>query len=129
VRSIDRGLNIPATMNESSLGIPLKTVLAEDNNISYIYLTTEDNKVINFLDVIRKKASFLKRNHRHNITVFSSDYNFYLFRDNISYVLAVKRIDDYNIDNIRFSLQGVCIGYRLVLKYYINRRDTIFLEG
>lgn len=81
-------------MNESSLGIPLKTTI-KDNNISYISLSTDDNKVVNFLDVIRKKASFLKNNHKHNITVFTSDYNLYFFIENTSYILAVKNRRSY----------------------------------
>ena len=111
-------------MNDYKLGITLKTTI-KDNNVSYISLTTEDNKVINFLDVIRKKGSFLKPNHRHDIKVYTADYNLYLVRDNVSYVLAVKRIDDYNIDKIRFSLQGVVMNR---LTYYLGEANDVILR-
>lgn len=81
------------------------------NKIVNICLVIGNNKV-NFLDIIKEKASMLKRpNHVDNITSFDSSFKFYLIRDTNNYVLAVNYINDKCIEKIRYSLSGVVINH------------------
>lgn len=102
--------NILVSTNESSLGSPLKVELNNDN-IVFIYLTL-GNETINFLDKIKQNAKFLRPKHRDNIILFDKLYKFYLLSDSrSSYVLAVKWLDEFNIDKIRYSLNGVVMNH------------------
>ena len=84
-------------------------MIIDNNKIVNICLIINNNKV-NFLDIIKKKGSMLKRaKHVDNIISFDSNFKFYLIRDVNNYVLAVNNINDKSIEKIRYSLNGVVI--------------------
>ena len=86
--SVERGLYLPVSMAEDSLGTPLD-VEASDGLIHNIPLEIR-GKLVNFLDLIKAKASMLSPKHKDNITSFDVSYKFYLLKDKYQYVLAVK---------------------------------------
>lgn len=45
------------------------------------------------------------------ITCFDSGFKFYLLKDVIDFVLAVKFIEYYSVEKIRYSLDGVVINH------------------
>ena len=63
-----KGVKIPVSVNKSYLGNLLETKV-DNGYISYIKLAI-DNKTINFLDIIKEKAKFLRANHKDNIVSF-----------------------------------------------------------
>lgn len=65
-----KGVKIPVSVDKSSLGNLLETKV-ENGYISYIKLTI-NNKTVNYLDIIREKAKFLRANHKDNIVSFDS---------------------------------------------------------
>jgi len=104
-------LNIPVSVNEDSLGKPL-TVLVDNGFITNIILKIL-GKDINFLDIIKEKAKYLPTNHRDNITSFEDNFKFYHLKEKTDYVLAVKIIDNFSIEKIRYSLGGVLVNHVL----------------
>lgn len=105
--STNRKLNIPVSVAESSLGRPLPVVIV--NNFIINISLNIDNKMVNFLDIIRNKAKFFRPKHPDNITYFDNDYMFYFLKDEVDYVLAIKYIEYNSIEKIRYSLSGVVI--------------------
>lgn len=105
-----KGINIPLSVGKTSLGSSLDTQVV-DGYITNIRLkTTNDKTFINFLDLIKGKAKFLKSTHKDNITQFDISFSFYLLKaNNSSYVLAVKKVDSDCYTKIRYSLNGVVI--------------------
>lgn len=106
-----RDLNIPVSVNKDSLGNPL---LTESHNGYIVNISVKiNNKIVNFLDIIKDKSKFLRKNHKDNITLFHESLNFYLLKDhrNNSYILAVKRVKDNSIEKIRYSLDGVVLNH------------------
>lgn len=125
-------LNIPLSVNEVSLGSPL-AVETHNGFITKIFVTIY-NKQVNFLDVIKNKAKFLRSSHKDNITLFDTNFKFYLLMDNSYYVLAVKFIGEYSIEKIRYSLDGVVINHvidEIVDKQIVRKSNEkeIVLEG
>lgn len=106
-----KDLNIPISINKDSLGN--KLLVESDNgfitNISYL----KKDKIVNFLDIIKGKAKFLRTNHKDNITRFDSDFKFYSLKDskNIDYILAIKILKNNFVEKIRYSLDGVVINH------------------
>ena len=107
--SVKTQLITPVYINQEYLGNPLSIDIV-DKYISNISVTI-NNEEINFLDLIRDKIKYLRKNHPDNISSFSSDFNFYLLKSNISYILGVKLHKDGSIEKIRYSLQGVVINH------------------
>lgn len=106
VESISTTSNVPVSLNEGSLGYPLK-VDVSDNLITYIYITIK-NETSNFLENIRYQAKFLSANHKDKIIEFDSSFKFYLLFINTKYyVLAVKYIENNKILKITYFLNGV----------------------
>jgi hypothetical protein len=99
-------LNIPVSTYDKYLGKPLNLVI-EDGRITNIPIKIE-GKDINFLDTIRDKTNLLSINHKDNINSFDSGFNFYLLRDRIQYILAIKQLGDSFV-KIKYSLSGVII--------------------
>ncbi len=99
--STKRKLNLPVSVSEDSLGKPLNIVV-ENNKILDIILIF-NNKRINFLDVIRNKAKFIRAKHSDNITDFDPSFKFYLLKDVNYYILAVKYIEKSSLEKIRYS--------------------------
>ena len=105
-----KGVNIPVSVNKSSLGNLLETKV-DNGYISYIKLAI-DNKTINFLDIIKEKAKFLRANHKDNIVSFDCSWRFYFLMEMRSkYVLAIKYINKSTIEKIRYSVDGVVINH------------------
>lgn len=106
-----RDLNIPVSVNKDSLGNPL---LTESHNGYIVNISVKiKDKIVNFLDIIKDKSKFLRKNHKDNITLFHESFNFYLLKDhrNNSYILAVKRVLDNSIEKIRYSLDGAILNH------------------
>jgi hypothetical protein len=114
--STKRKLNIPVSVSEDSLGKPLG-IIVENNKIIDLILIL-NNKRINFLDVIRNKAKFIRAKHSDNITDFDGSFKFYLLKDVNYYILAVKYIEESSLEKIRYSLDGV------VINRVIDRKDN-----
>ena len=105
-----KGINIPLSVDKNSLGSSLHTQVADGYIINIRLKTINDKTFINFLDLIKGKAKFLKSTHKDNITQFDSSFSFYLLKaNNSSYVLAVKKVDTDCYTKIRYSLNGVVI--------------------
>ena len=106
-----RDLNIPVSVNKDSIGNPLLLETIDDFIVN-ICLKIND-KIVNFLDIIKDKSKFLRKNHKDNINMFHKSWNFYLLKDhrNDSYVLAVKIVKYYSIEKIRYSLDGVILNH------------------
>lgn len=106
-----RDLNIPVSVNKDSIGNPL-LLETKDDFIVNICLKIND-KIVNFLDIIKDKSKFLRKNHKDNINIFHKSWNFYLLKDhrNDSYVLAVKIVKHNSIEKIRYSLDGVVLNH------------------
>ena len=126
----DKKLNVPVSINEDSIGKPLSVNVSNGviTNINIII----NNKQVNFLDIIRKKAKVLRPNHKDNITHFDENFRFYLLKDNSDYVLAIKKLSVNLIDKIRYSLSGVVISHvtdnavdNLILRSWGERLITI----
>lgn len=106
VDTITSTYNVPVSLNESSLGSPLKVEFV-DNMITYIYVTI-NNETFNFLDKIKNQAKFLPSNHTDKISSFDSSFKFYLSYINTKYyVLAVKFTDNNKVIKISYFLNGV----------------------
>lgn len=102
--------NIPVSLNESSLDTPLKVDFV-DILITYIYVT-HNNETFNFLDRIKKQASFVPKYHKDVITSFDSSYKFHLLYINTDYyVLATKFIDNNKVIKRSYLLNGVLYTY------------------
>lgn len=114
INSTKRKLNIPVSVSEDSLGKPLG-IIVENNKIIDIILNF-NNKRINFLDVIRNKAKFIRAKHSDNITDFDASFKFYLLKDVNYYILAVKYIEKSSLEKIRYSLDGVVINRVIDIK-------------
>lgn len=98
--------NVPVSINEGYLGIPLKVEFVE-NRITSIHVTI-NNESFNFLDRIINQAKFLPSKHKDNITSFDSSFKFYLIYINAKYyVLAIKYIDNNKVIKISYFLDGV----------------------
>lgn len=82
--------------------------MTENGFINTIIITIKGNKV-NFIDIIKNKAKFLRLNHNDCITSFDSNFKFYLLKDKSDFVLAVKYVNKYSVEKIRYSLDGVVI--------------------
>lgn len=62
-----------------------------------------NDKQVNFINIIKSKASMLIRtNHKNNITLFDSNFKFYLLNEKHDYVLAVKILDKNSTIKILF---------------------------
>ena len=107
--SVERGLYLPVSINEDSLGTPLD-VGVSDGLIHDIPLEIR-GKLVNFLDLIKAKASMLSPRHKDNITSFDSSYRFYLLKDRYQYVLAVKVLGGNQVDKLKYSLNGVVLNH------------------
>ena len=105
--STKKRLNIPISTNETSLGKPLITEVVNGfvTNINIII----KNKLVNFIDIIKSKAKFLRTNHKDNITSFDSNFKFYLLNEKYDYVLAVKVLYKNYAIKFRYSLSGVLV--------------------
>lgn len=122
---IKRGLNIPMSVDKTYLGKPLNLVI-QDGNLTNIELNLS-GVIVNFLDIIRAKAKFLKPKHSDNIVSFDSGYSFYLLRDYTNYILAIKTLGSYSIHKIRYSIDGVVINN--VTDRYISNNKVIRSVG
>lgn len=96
-------------LHNELIGKPLQKVI-KDDKISEISIII-NNKHCNFLDLIKSKAEVLRNDHKDKIESFDSEFNFYLLRDNIDYVLAVKHVNDKTIEKIRYSINGVVMSH------------------
>src|SRR6266704_1699950 len=114
--NITKVLMYTVSVSEDSLGKPLNIVV-ENNKILDIILIF-NNKRINFLDVIRNKAKFIRAKHSDNITDFDPSFKFYLLKDVNYYILSVKYIEKSSLEKIRYSLDGV------VINRVIDRKDN-----
>jgi len=101
---VRKDLTIPMSINENSLGLPLRFTTDKDNNIAGIYLP--DNGV-NFLDVINENSRFLSRGSKS--TTFDSAYKFYLINQARKHVLGVKDTGRGDIIKVSYSLDGILI--------------------
>ena len=97
-------LSIPLSTN---IGITINVVIK--NDIIVDIPVTIDNKIINFLDLIKDKSYMI--NNKDNIKYFDKDFKFYHLIDNKNnkYVLAIKNYTDTNIIKIRFSMKGIVV--------------------
>ena len=107
--SVEKGLYLPVSINEDSLGKPLD-VEVSNGLIKEIPLEIR-GKLVNFLDLIRTKASMLNPKHKDNITTFDSSYNFIYCKDKYQYVLAVKILAGNQVDKLKYSLNGVVLNH------------------
>lgn len=103
----ERDLIIPLSVNEDSIGTPLP-VMTSKGLITHINIDY-DGKSIKFLDVIKNSAKLIRRGHKDNITSFDEGFKFYLLKDRIDFVLAVKILGANTINKIRYSLKGVVL--------------------
>lgn len=106
---IKNKLTIPISINKDSIGTPLPVNIS-NGIITNIRVTIKNNQV-NFLDVIKAKAKFLRVNHKDNIISFDDKFKFYLLKDKYDYILAVKILEQTSIEKIRYSLDGVIINH------------------
>lgn len=102
-----RSLNIPISVSEYSLGLPLNKTI-NNHIITNVDVVIKGNKV-NFLDIIKDKAKLLRSNHTDNITSFDKDAKFYLVRYTVPFVLVINKKDNVSLEKIRYSLDGVII--------------------
>lgn len=107
VLKTERELVIPVSVSEKSIGKPL-SVNTSNGLITHINLNLQD-KMVNFLDVIRNNAKLIRAGHKDNITHFYENFRFYLLKDKSDFVLAIKKLSPNSIDKIRYSLNGVII--------------------
>jgi len=108
-------LNIPISVHGPSLGESLPVTI--DNNIITFIKINIDGTYLNFLYIIKSKTKLLKKSHKDHIISFDYNFRFYLLKDVFPYVLAVKHIDEFSIEKIRYSMNGV------VLSHIIDTRD------
>ncbi|KAF1934493.1 hypothetical protein EJ02DRAFT_493133, partial [Clathrospora elynae] len=88
----------------------------------------------NFLDIIKSKTKLLRATHKDNIVSFDSGFKLYILKDTVSYVLAVKYIDDSTIEKIRYSINGVILNhiidsknnYMVIRTSESNRKEIVF---
>lgn len=106
----NKNLNIPLSIKKDSLGKHL--TVEQDNGLITNIILIHNKVIINFLETIRDKAKFLSINHKDNITNFNGDYKFYLLKDKSGdFVLAVRIVNAFSIEKIRYSLNGVVINH------------------
>jgi hypothetical protein len=101
-----RSLNIPISVSEYSLGLPLNKTI--NNHIITNVDVVKGNKV-NFLGIIKDKAKLLRSNYTDNITSFDKHAKFYLVRYTVPFVLVINKKDNVSLEKIRCSLDGVII--------------------
>ena len=101
-------ISLPVNIDKDYLGKPLDIILGDNNDISIVNINI-NNKICNFLDIIKEKAKYLRTKHSDNITVFDKDFKFYYIKSTVDYVLVVKAIDVNTILKYRYSLSGVLI--------------------
>jgi len=77
---ITKDISIPISVNKDSLGKSLSVSVNENSLITHVYLN-QNNVSINFLDLIKDKAKFLKLTHKDNISEFDKNYKFYKYKD------------------------------------------------
>lgn len=126
--SAEKSLVLPVSINEDSLGKPLVVEVSDDatggsgasggseSGATQQVITNIPieigGKLVNFLALIKAKASILRGKHKDNITSFDPSYKFYLLKDRYQYILAVKvspgspgdQVD--TVDKIKYSLNG-----------------------
>lgn len=102
-------VNIPISVNEDYLGELLDTEI-ENDIIIHIKVKIKGT-YCNFLDIIIDKTKILKSTHSDYIVSFDKGFKFYLVRDNGLFVLAVKHIDEFTIQKIRYSMNGNIISH------------------
>lgn len=103
----ERELVIPVSINESSLGKALP-VTTSNGQITHINVVLNDNPV-NFLSVIRDNAKIIKQGHKDKITIFDDGFKFYLLRDKVDFILAIKVLGANSVKKIRYTLNGVIL--------------------
>ena len=100
---------IPRTISETTLDNYLKTSLDVVGNISHIHLV-KGGVPVNFLDIIREKASVLGIKHPEHIISFDGYFRFYYIKyPKSDYVLAVKELDNFSIHKLRYTLDGILL--------------------
>lgn len=105
VDTITTTKSVPVSLNEDSLGTPLKVEFT--NNIITNIQVTHNNVTFNFLDKIKTQAKFLPTKHKDKITEFDSSFKFYfLFINTKYYVLATKFTDNNKVIKITYFLDG-----------------------
>lgn len=102
-------LNVPISVHKATLGKLLEVVI--DKNLITDIVVHMDSKTVNFLSVIRDRAKLLRTAHKDNIISFDSAFQFYLVRDKLSYVLAIKQINQHTIEKIKYSMHGVVLSH------------------
>ena len=98
---VKSSLNIPMSIKEDSLGIPLD-INVKDGFITNIKIAIKGVNV-NFLTVIRESASYLKRSHKDRIENFDDQFKFYSLIDGKGkFILAIKQTNNI-VEKIRYS--------------------------
>ena len=91
-KKLDNILNIPVYLDNTIFENKLNTTVDSNNYINYIGITIY-NKTINFMDLIKNKARYIKSNNtllEKKDTSFDSLYKFYVFKgERFNYVLAI----------------------------------------
>jgi hypothetical protein len=113
---INNVVNIPISINEDYLGELLPTT-TNNNRITHIKMNM-NGTTYNFLDLIIEKTRSLRESHRDRIVSFDDGFRFYLNRDTRLYVLAIKQINEFTIQKIRYSVSGV------ILSHVIDTKDN-----
>lgn len=108
-------ISIPTATHTKDLGNNLPVVLDDNFNIKEVIVVVNDINC-NFIDKIREKAKYLKKNHRDQITNFDKDYKFNYIKGNTDYILVVKDLGNGSVEKLKYSLTGVLIS-RIVDKF------------
>lgn len=79
-------------------------------------------------------TKYIKKSHSDVIRSFDKDYKFYYIKSNINYILVVKQIDQYNVEKLKYSTNGVLLS-RIIDSFYgdtlIRRKglETMYIEN
>lgn len=101
-------ISLPTSVDEEYLGKPLPTVLGADGLVKKVHLTV--NKVIvNLMDLIIEKTTFIRKGHKDIITEFDHTWNFYYIKSTTDFILATNTLEGNIVDMLKYSTSGVLI--------------------
>ena len=100
-------ISIPTTIEAIDLGKPLPIVYDSSDSIKQVLVNIKGIEC-NFLDLIRTKAKYIRKNHRDSITQFDKDCVFYYIKSDIDYILVIKKFVN-RVEKFKYSTTGILI--------------------
>ena len=107
-KTIINTISIPSYTNMDDLGIPLFAELDNNSNIKQVNVTIKGIN-LNFIDLIKEKTKYIRKNHTDQITTFDQSCKFYYIKSKIDYILVVKTLNDNIVEKYKYSTSGILI--------------------